>query len=259
MLVPIHPGVYLLGYATPPLAREAAAVLACQPRAFLSRLTAARLLRLPAPDPGAIEVTVVGRWRRSLRGVRVSAIARIEQPELRRHEGLPISSPSLTLLDLAGVLTGSGFRDALNEARVLRLVADDELRATLGAHPQRRGARALAAVLASERGPKLTRSEAERRALRVMRAHGIEPDAGDVEVGPYRADFLFKRERVIVEIDGYRYHATPKRFVGDRRRIAYLAARGYLVVPLTWDDFGPRADVAMADLRRTLELRRAEP
>ena len=258
MLVPVHPGVYLVGHATAPLAHEAAAVLACRPRAFLSHLTAARLLRIPAPDPVAIDVTVVGRWRRSLDGVRVRAITNLRSAELRRYEGIPISSPSLTLLDLAGAAAQNVLVAALNEARVQRLMTDDELRATLAAHPKRRGARALSGLLESERGPNVTRSVAERRALRVMRAHGIEPDASDVQIGPYRADFLFARERLVVEIDGYRYHATPKRFFGDRRRTAYFASRGFQLFPLTWDDLGPGALDAMANLRRTLDLRGRE-
>jgi len=139
MLVPVHPGVYLVGHATAPLAHEAAAVLACRPRAFLSHLTAARLLRIPAPDPVAIDVTVVGRWRRSLDGVRVRAITNLRSAELRRYEGIPISSPSLTLLDLAGAAGQNVLVAALNEARVQRLMTDDELRATLAAHPKRRG------------------------------------------------------------------------------------------------------------------------
>ena len=89
-----------------------------------------------------------------------------------------------------------------------------------------------------------------------MRAHGIEPDRSDVAIGPYRVDFLFERERLVVEVDGYRYHGTPRRFVDDRRRIAYLAARGLLVFPLTWQDFGPGGNRAMADLRQALHARR---
>ena len=147
--------------------------------------------------------------------------------------------------------------NALNEARVQRLVTDAELRATLRRHWNRRGARALRKLLDTERGPKITRSQAERRALKVMRDHGIEPDASDVQIGSYRADFLFERERLVVEVDGYRYHGTRKRFVSDRRRTAYLAARDYQVFPLTWDDLGPNAPRAMRDLRSALALRAA--
>ena len=161
----------------------------------------------------------------------------------------------MTLLDLAGTAGFTRLPEALNEARVQRLVTDRELRATLAAHPKRRGAKALRKLLNLERGPRITRSEAERLALCVMRQHGIEPDASDIQVGPYRVDFWFEHERLAVEIDGYRYHGTRKRFVGDRRKIAYLAGRGIQVVPLTWDDLGPGAERAMNDLKSALAAR----
>ncbi|MGI9021189.1 MAG: type IV toxin-antitoxin system AbiEi family antitoxin domain-containing protein [Solirubrobacterales bacterium] len=260
LLAPISPGVYIVGLGPPPsLAREAAAILACRPRALLSGLTAARLLAIPAPACVDIHVTVVGRWRRSLQGVQVRRINALARGELRRHQGLPVTSPSLTLLDLAGVVSERELERALNEARVQRLVREEELRTTIAAHPRRRGARALGRVLAAEGAPGLTRSEAERRALRAMRRHGVEPDASDFPVGPYRVDFWFERERIAVEVDGYRYHSTPKRFRDDRRRTAYLASRGVQVYPLTWDDLGPEAGRAMQRLANTLATRRHEP
>jgi very-short-patch-repair endonuclease len=256
MLRPHLPGVYLVGFGPPPrLAHEAAALLACRPRALLSGRTAGRLARLPVGggnDP--IEVTVVGRARRDLPGIRVRSIGRLPRRELRHHEGLAVTAASLTLLDIAGFGDEDELARCLNEARILRIVTDSALRATLRAHPNRRGSRALRAALEAERGPMITRSEAELLALRVMRRHGLEPDASDVRIGRFRADFVFRAARVVVEIDGYRYHAGRARFVSDRRRTAELAARGWLVFPLTWADLqtpGP----AMRRLAATLHSR----
>lgn len=221
-LVPVHRGVYLVGLGPPaPLAYQAAALLACGPCALLSRHTAGRLSRLPVPVNDGIAVTVVGRWRRSLDGVEVHSIDHLAEGELRRHAGLPLSSPSLTLLDLAGTLDTADLTHALNEARVQRIVTDKQLGTTLAAHPKRRGARALRRLLDSERGPRITRSEAERRALRVMRRHGIEPDASDHEIGPYRVDFWFEREQVSVEVDGYMARPRPRRAACDAQSQAH--------------------------------------
>jgi very-short-patch-repair endonuclease len=257
VLLPVHRGVYLVTYgARSPLADEAAAVLACGPQALLSHVTAGRLLKLEVERPSKIELTVVGRRRKSPKGLRVYWISSITPDELDRHEGIPITSPSLTLLDLAGVLGVEELEGALHEARVQRLVTDHGLRASLAAHPNRRGARALAHLLDHEGGVRVTRSKAERRALRVMREHGLEPDASDFPVGPYRLDFFFQAERVAVEYDSRQFHDNHRRFVGDRRKIAYLAARGIVTVPLTANDLGPGAARAMADLKATLAGRR---
>jgi len=254
-LIPVHPGVYIVGHrAVAPLAHEAAAILASGPRTLLAHVTAARLLELPVPGGGPIHVLAEGRKRQSLRGVRVRFIAALHPAERRRHQGLPLTSPSLTLLDLAGSLNTPELERALNEARVQELVSDRELYATLERHPTRKGARALRSMLAAEGGPRITRSEAERRALRAMREHGIVPDASQHRIGPYEVDFWFERERVAVEVDGYRYHSTPKRFADDRRT-AYLAARGVLVFPITWEDLN-EAGGTMARLGATLASRR---
>jgi very-short-patch-repair endonuclease len=234
VLVPVHHGVDLVCIGTePPLAYEAAAVLACAPNALLGGRTAARLWGLPVNGPTTIELIVVGRYRKAPEGLRVRSISALAPSELRRHTGIPITSPSLTVLDNAAITSRSELEAIVNEARVLRLVTDEALHATVRRHRIRAGASALRRLLADERGPRITRSEAERRALEVMRDHGIEPDGSDVKIGPYRVDFLFERERVAIEVDGYRYHGTPKRFVDDGRRSKYLASKGIQVFPLT--------------------------
>jgi hypothetical protein len=254
----IHDGIYLVADSVrSPLAREAAALLACAPDAYLSRLTAAHLWELPAPPPPDVQVTVMGRYRSSFPGVQVSFIRYMLPQEQREVNGLNVTSPALTLLDLMGAYGRRVMATALNEARVQEIVTMEELDTTIRAHRRRPGSRALRAYLERERGPQITRSEAERRALEVMQEHGIVPDESDFKIGPYRVDFYFRRERLAVEIDGYRYHATPKRFVDDRRRAAYLASRGIQVFPLVWEDITGDSANAMTNLNTTLIERRS--
>lgn len=258
-LVRAHRGVYVVnGPERPALADHAAAVLACRPRALLSHRTILRLRGLPARPDRMIDVTLVGRSRRPPGpGVRVHSISHLLSAERSHHGGIPATSTALALLDLAGCGDTDELLACVHEARVQKLVNDRQLRATLAAHPQRRGARALRRLLDTEGGVKRTRSGTERRVLRLLRAHGLEPDASDHPVGPYTLDFFFVAERVAVEYDSRAFHDNPKRFVGDRRKVAFLAGRGILTFPLTDDDLTTGADRAMADLRATLERRRA--
>lgn len=258
-LIPIHPGVYLVGHrAISPLAYECAAILYCAPRALLSHRTAAGLYGLGVTSVDCIDVTIVGRRRRSRRGLNVHFLTELKPVDLRRHHGLPISSPALTLLDFAGESEGDELERALNEARVQRLVTGAALRCVLGRYPKRRGSRALRSLLDAERGPQITRREAARIALKLMRKHGIEPDETEYPIGPYRVDFLFRAERLVVEVDGYQFHSTPQRFVADRRRIATLNAMGFLVHPLTWTDLVDTPEKAMETLRTALLARAAQ-
>ena len=145
---------------------------------------------------------------------------------------------------------------ALNEARVQDLVSDDEIHDTLRAHPNRRGARALRALMGKEEAEFVVESEAERLCLRLMIKHGLKPDAAGAWIGPYRVDFLYEEERLIVEVDGYRFHRTRERFIRDRRRRADLQARGYEVFVITWADLVDLAAVTMTRLRTIRDARR---
>jgi very-short-patch-repair endonuclease len=224
---------------------------------LLSHATSARLHGLGLAEARRLHVTIVGRQRRSLESVQVHSISTLAEVDRRQHQGLPLTSPSLTLLDVAGLVSEEELSRAVNEARVLRLANERELATVLERHPTRKGARALRALIAAEAGPALTDSEAERLTLKAMREAGLEPDATQHAIGPYRVDFWFDEEAVAVEVDGYRYHSTPKRFVEDRRRAAWLAAEGVLTFPLTWHDLRD-PERSMARLRATLRARRSD-
>ena len=201
----IFRGVYFAGHGPrSPLTRACAAVLACAPRALLSGRSSAAAWGLPVVPPDLIEVTVVGRQIDGPVGVRTRSIGAISPEEVRRLERIPITSPALTLLDLAGVASTPRLEAAHNEARVRRLVRNSDLRAALSAHPKRRGAKALARLLSDDSGDLATESEAEALCLRLMLEHDLRPDETQARIGRYRVDFLFRSARLIVEVDGFR-------------------------------------------------------
>jgi very-short-patch-repair endonuclease len=70
-------------------------------------------------------------------------------------------------------------------------------------------------------------------------------------------DLLFERERVVIEVDGWRSHSGKEAFVQDRRPQNRLVALGYVVLRFTWDDLVARPDqvvtavaAALASARR---------
>lgn len=253
----IYRGVYFAGHGPwPPLARECAAVLICSPNALLRGESSALAWELPVEYDGEVRVAVVGRRIRGTSGIDVRSIGALAPGELRRVGGIPVTSPALTLLEIAGTQSPRVVAKALNEARVKRLLGPDELTASIMAHRKRRGARALAQLLSEEDSTLATESEAEARCLALMVDHGLEPTRSQTEIGPYRVDFLYEPERLIVEVDGYRYHGTRHRFLHDRRRSAYLVARGYVVFPISWADLVERPTTTMRELADALAARR---
>jgi very-short-patch-repair endonuclease len=47
-------------------------------------------------------------------------------------------------------------------------------------------------------------------------------------------DLLWRRERLVVEIDGHAFHGHRAAFERDRRRDQVLAAAGFRVIRITW-------------------------
>jgi very-short-patch-repair endonuclease len=47
-------------------------------------------------------------------------------------------------------------------------------------------------------------------------------------------DFLWRAERLVVEVDGFAFHSSRSRFESDRLRDAQLVATGIRVLRVTW-------------------------
>ena len=67
--------------------------------------------------------------------------------------------------------------------------------------------------------------------IRLLEA-GLEPEL-QVELAPYRVDFLLAR-RLVVEVEGREFHDTESTFEHDRRRAAELTRRGYRVLHFSY-------------------------
>lgn len=52
----------------------------------------------------------------------------------------------------------------------------------------------------------------------------------EVPFGPYRVDFMWPNEKVIVECDGVTYHSDPDRVMSDKKRDRYFSSRGWLTL-----------------------------
>ena len=75
-------------------------------------------------------------------------------------------------------------------------------------------------------GREPTRSDLERLFLRLCRRFRIPKPEVNVKLGPYSVDFLWRDAGLVVEVDGYRYHADRETFEADRARDRDLKSRG---------------------------------
>ena len=232
----VHRGVYLVGHTVAPeKAMEMAAVLACGDFALISHRNAAALWRMVAARPGdLIDVTITSGGHRERPGIRVHRSTTIAPRDIRKLERIPLTSPARTALDLATVATPRILEQAISEAESRQLVRRSELRALLDRAANVPGSAALRAVLDQERGPALTRSQAEERLLHLIRAAKLPGPSVNAKLAGFEVDFVWPDQKLVVEVDGYRFHSSRAAFERDRRRDARLGDLDFRVIRVTW-------------------------
>ena len=225
----LHRGVYAVGHAR--LSKEGrwlAAALAGGAGAALSHRSAAALWEIRPVPSGSVEITVPGdggRRRRS--NLIVHRSLTLTPNAVTECRGIPVTTPARTIEDLRRVLPPDQLRTAIREAEGLRL--------GVGEQPGFE--------------PDLARSELERRFLALCRRHGLPTPAMNARAGPFEVDFVWRDRRLIVEVDGYRYHRTRSAFEADRARDARLKVLGYDVLRFTHRQLTDDADASLATLR----------
>lgn len=197
----------------------------------------------------------VGGSRRSAGLVRHAAI-----PEDRITDafGVPTVTPAVACTQVAaafGVEAGLVAADSALRAGVCRREDLAELRGwpALG-----RGRPAAGVVI--DRADGRHESAGESRTSWLLHRLGLDPtpqvritDASGNVVA--RVDFLFERERVVVEFDGMLKYAGHSDLTAEKVREDRLRAMGYEVVRLTWADLD-RPDAVRARLEAAFELAR---
>jgi very-short-patch-repair endonuclease len=255
-LHPLHRGVYAVGHrVVSGRGRWMAAVLAAGPGAVLSHRSAAALWDMRAGGLNRLEVTTPRERRRP--GIEVHR-ACLAPDEVTEVDGIPVTTVGRTLLDLAAVLPHAQIGRAIDRAEALQLTDVLPLDALLERHRGQRGTAALRERL--ERGikPALTRSELEDRFLAFLDAHGLpRPEVNShLQLGDrfIEADFLWREQRLIVELDGHETHGTRAAFERDRERDRILQAHGWRVVRITWRQLHDDPGTIAADLLRLLGI-----
>jgi very-short-patch-repair endonuclease len=229
----IHRGVFAVGRPPrTPLERASAAVLACNATGALSHLSAAALWGFVTTWPRHLDVTVtVGNPRPA--GITVHRSPILLPRDIRIQLEIRTTSPARTILDCAPALNAEQrltrtVNDALLSRRLTRTQLAD-VRTRFLNHP---GAALLDPLIQADDGP--TRSEFEDAFLRFCDRHGLPRPQVNTTIAGHEVDAVFAAERVIVELDGWRYHADREAFENDRNRDVDTLRAGYVTVRVTW-------------------------
>ena len=192
----------------------------------LSHRSAAALWRL-RPYAGRIDVTVP--WRKSKRHGLLLHRAVLADDEITVKDGIPVTTPARTQLDLAGALQRHQLQQAINEAERQRLEGPQE---QARRHPTKRGTKALRTLAP----PTHTRRDLEARFTTFLNDRRFPMPQTNVLIEGVEVDAAWPDKRLIVELDSWEYHKTRQEFERDRRRDRQLAAKGWTVLRITWRD-----------------------
>jgi very-short-patch-repair endonuclease len=236
MIFRLHRGVFAVGHLAPyPLGDETAALLAAPDGSALGHYSAGSLWGMLTPESGDGLIHIVTRdvRIRPRPGVCIHRSRTLTARDIRIHDGVPVTSPARTLLDLGELLTERECELAYDRALVARIMTAVEVERVLDGAHGRAGKRLLRKLLARQCGPTVTRSEAEERFLALIRRAKLPEPRVNARVHGYEVDFYWPG-RLIVEIDGFRFHSTQRAFEHDHRKDAVLRGGGFPVLRFTW-------------------------
>jgi very-short-patch-repair endonuclease len=228
-----HPGVYRHNaVARTERSRRRAALFWAGPDAVLSHRSAAALWALGLDDD-RVEVSFLGGQHRRTGGVISHRTSTLTPTDARIRDGMRVTSPVRTIIDLATTLDPPSLEAVVESARRQRLV-------TVGAIRRRVDGLAapveLRRLLVALEGTAPAESPLEVMVARRLRDEPVPtPIRQHVVVlfgRKYRLDFAWPGIRLALECNGEAYHD----FQHDNERWRHLGASGWRVLPVTWRD-----------------------
>lgn len=238
------------------------AALACGDGAVVSHGSAAFLHGLWDFQPAEVDVIAPIQVGRKIEGIRRRFVPHPLADEQMREGDIPTTTPSRTIVDVAGIVAGAALSRTIEQAAVRRILNVSEIDRIL-AGPRRVGSRQLRAILVDWRryrpGAHL-RSRMEARLLPMLSRRELPfPECNakiTLEGETFEVDFLWREQKVVVETDGRAFHDNPSAAARDSHRNRVFARAGYSIPRLGWEDLRDRPEAIIAEIARLLRTLR---
>jgi very-short-patch-repair endonuclease len=247
-----------------PRSREhlaSAATLAWGGRGVVSHRTAAWLWDTWEPqDDEPIEVSVGGRRHHMTSDEGVVFHTPRDHHNLApiRRRGLRVTIPSRTIIDCAAV-EPAATRSLIERMLLAGHVSRDRLVAAVAQH-SRRGRAGIGPVRRVLRdwpySDHVAESVLELRMQTLLHNTPFDHYVTQLEIGPYRVDFAWVDERIVLECDGWGKVDSPEYFEKAARRDSYLQTEGWIVLHFTWGEITRRPNHVVKEIRRAFRHRR---
>lgn len=244
-------GVYAVG--RPDIGQRGrwmAATLACGSEALLSHHSAAALWGIRHVQRGDIHVVVPAKHSKLRPGIRAHRRRDHEAPGRREVDGIPVTHPVATLVDLAAGIPNGQLEAAINEADHLELVDPERLRLAIDNLPRWPGVCRLRKLLD---GPTTTLTTTQLECLFLPLAYeaGLPAPQTQSWLDGYRVDFYWPELGLVVEADSLRYHRTAFKQARDKRRDNAHAGSGLATLRFTDGQIQYETDYVKETLART--------
>jgi hypothetical protein len=257
----IHRGVYTVGHRA--VSRNTllrAALLACGEGAVISHGTAAAFNLLWDRTPRLIDVTVPVEAGRKIDGIRCRRCRYPQPKEVEIVKGVAVTTVARTLVDLAGIVGLPTLRKTVGRAAIRKKLDIQAVDLAIHHAHRRRGLRSLELALVPYRtkdGQAVdVRSDFETLVLPDLLDLGFSRPGCNVglHIDGERllVDFLWEKQRVVVETDGRETHETPDAFQSDRRRDQFLASAGYRALRIIWSQIHHERAAVLNRISRAL-------
>jgi very-short-patch-repair endonuclease len=217
-----------------------AAVMAAGEGAAISHRSAAAIYELPCARRDLIEITCV-RWCRTTRPrLVVHESRRLDHRDVQLVDGISVTRPERTLLDLASQFPRANYLEYVAQAaRRKRLLTYESTKAVFDRHARRglKGVRAMRELLERwDPDSRPTASEMETMLLGALRRHGLPEPVVQYEVVDAegslvaRPDAAYPEFRIAIEYDSEQEHSDEFQLAHDARRRNRLQVAGYVVL-----------------------------
>jgi very-short-patch-repair endonuclease len=216
----------------------------------LSHDSAAALFVIGAQPVSGFEVATIFDAGRHVPGIKLHRRPALWPDSVGHYEGIPVTSPAQTLIDLATRHDRAVMERSINEADGLGLIRTDDLRKALDDHHGERGVARLRAIL-DRRTFRYTRSELEGAFLPLARAADLPLPRTSLYVNGHEVDFHFPSLGLVVEADSLTYHRTPAQQTKDRERDQDHSAAGFTSLRFTHAQIKYEPDHVVRTLRAT--------
>ena len=254
-------GVLALPGIDPAHAPDLAAACRCL-EAVVSHHSAGQLHHFEGMTMGPPTVTVPHRLTNRFLGVYVHQSTDISDADVLSIEGLPVTSPERTIIDLAAGMSDGRLDFVLDRALssgIVDLTKLSEVFSGLG----RRGKPGTTRVrrLIEQREGKYTPADSvlESRLVHLIHVSGLPlPDS---QFRPPwlvptngRVDFAYTERHLIIEADSRKWHLLMKSFEIDRHRDNQAQLAGWRILRFTWQDITERSDYVVSAIRAALSM-----